>query len=245
LEAPIFGAIAKRAEYRAAGNSEVQVLEGTEDFDLPELVIKGCFVDKIKMICLPSPEHVNYTNASLGNPLRREEFAWFKSTSLIIDSLKPYPTGEEMKDVYWRTLIANVSYTGTPGTPAPQEYARYFDNYWALKYLLLTRESQGTVRGATLDMAHGSERWTAAWSPVIERVLFTTDRGYAGLGPPGLKEGDAVSILCGGATPFILRNGIAGENSKLRHVVVGECYIHGLMNGEGLDMAPSNPIVLI
>ncbi|RFU27159.1 hypothetical protein B7463_g9184, partial [Scytalidium lignicola] len=210
------GAIAKRAEYRAAGNSEVRVLEGTKDSDLPELVIEGCFVDKIKMVCLPSPEHVNYADPSLGNPLRREEFAWFKSTSLVIDSLKPYPTGEE----------------------GPRERQRRrsmsdFDSYWALKYLILTRESQGTVRGATPDMVHGSERWTAAWSPVIKRVLFMTDRGYAGLGPPGLKHGDAVSILYGGATPFILRNGTAGENSKLRHVVVGECYIHGLMNGEG------------
>jgi hypothetical protein len=94
-------------------------------------------------------------------------------------------------------------------------------------------------------MVDGSQLWVSAMSPVSQRVLFTTDRGYAGIGQAELKEGDEVCIFHGAATPFILRKEERDENFKPRHVLVGECYIHGLMNGEGLEMAPSKPIILI
>ena len=70
-----FEAVAIRVEYRAKGISEVQVLEGTKNSDLPELMIEGCVVDKIKMVYWPSSEHVNSADPSLSKPLRREEFA--------------------------------------------------------------------------------------------------------------------------------------------------------------------------
>lgn len=40
---------------------------------------------------------------------------------------------------------------------------------------------------------------------VRERRLFVTTMGYIGLAPPSAEKGDLVSVLCGGAVPFILR----------------------------------------
>lgn len=66
-----------------------------------------------------------------------------------------------------------------------------------------------------------------------------------GLGPAKMRTGDHVYILLGGKTPFILRNSShrAGLNLGLSdHAamdrpdleVIGDCYLHGLMDGEAM-----------
>ncbi len=62
----------------------------------------------------------------------------------------------------------------------------------------------------------------------IKRSFFVTERGYMGLGPSGMEEGDLVYVLSGGQVPFILRPLILAEGFSL----VGESYIHGIMDGE-------------
>lgn len=240
-----FGSIAERAEYRAAGESKVRVLEISKDLDSPTLVIEGCIIDRIKTIHSPVPRELKEYEPGGEFLILEEQLIWFAKLTHILYSLEPYPTGEKIHDVCWRTLIANVSYTGKNGTPAPQEYAEYFNDYWNLKYLMIKCRSTRVVQGGTQEMVDGSQLWVSAMSPVSQRVLFTTDRGYAGIGQAELKEGDEVCIFHGAATPFILRKEERDENFKPRHVLVGECYIHGLMNGEGLEMAPSKPIILI
>jgi hypothetical protein len=39
-----------------------------------------------------------------------------------------------------------------------------------------------------------------------ERKVFATDKGYFGLGPPGLRDVDLVCVMFGGAMPFVLRD---------------------------------------
>jgi hypothetical protein len=62
------------------------------------------------------------------------------------------------------------------------------------------------------------------------RRFFRTGEGYYGIGPLIIKEGDVVCVLLGGRTPFILRR--VGDDYSL----VGECYVHGFMHGEAIDM---------
>lgn len=65
---------------------------------------------------------------------------------------------------------------------------------------------------------------------VRNRRFFVTERGYVGLGYSSTKPGDFVSILRGGKFPYILSG--KGERFEIR----GECYVHGLMKGEALQM---------
>ena len=83
------------------------------------------------------------------------------------------------------------------------------------------------------------------------RSLFFTTNGFLGIGPNCVQEGDVIYVLSGAQTPFVLRritgpeNEEAGMHAKssaqrlqqsevqdLRYVVVGECYMHGIMDGE-------------
>ena len=61
------------------------------------------------------------------------------------------------------------------------------------------------------------------------RALFSTERGYIGLGPPHCRPGDLVCILFGGEVPFVLRP-VGG-----RYQLVGDAYVHGIMEGEALS----------
>jgi hypothetical protein len=63
--------------------------------------------------------------------------------------------------------------------------------------------------------------------------LFTTDNlgGLIGTGPEGLRTGDVVCVLYGGNVPFILR-----RNAQGQYILIGGCYVSGIMHGEALDM---------
>lgn len=69
--------------------------------------------------------------------------------------------------------------------------------------------------------------------------LFVTSTGYMGLGPSSTVVGDSVYVLVGGCTPFVLRP--AGESDipsighKQCHQLIGDCYVHGLMDGEAME----------
>jgi len=68
-------------------------------------------------------------------------------------------------------------------------------------------------------------------SVVWNRKFFTTSgRNLFGLGPDGLQNGDAVAVLYGCSVPVILRP----VENRMHYKLVGECYIHGLMDGQAV-----------
>jgi hypothetical protein len=62
------------------------------------------------------------------------------------------------------------------------------------------------------------------------RRLITTNAGYIGMGPCRVKKGDKICVLLGCSIPLILRHRPGTTSSE----VIGECYLHGFMNGEVL-----------
>ena len=75
------------------------------------------------------------------------------------------------------------------------------------------------------------EKWSRWASSASDgRVFARTDKGYYVLGPSALEPGDVVCVLFGSKVPFCLRP------MGSRHLLVGECYVHGLMKGEAKDM---------
>ena len=66
------------------------------------------------------------------------------------------------------------------------------------------------------------------------RRLFLTMNGYLGLGPDTLQEGDVLCVLGGGDVPYILRPVKSNDYSKMKYLLVGECYVDGLMSGEAV-----------
>ncbi|KAK4446423.1 HET-domain-containing protein, partial [Podospora aff. communis PSN243] len=63
------------------------------------------------------------------------------------------------------------------------------------------------------------------------RRFFITGGGMFGIGPGVLEQGDVICVLLGHDVPVILREKVGGhvENG---HVLLGDCYVHGIMCGE-------------
>jgi hypothetical protein len=61
----------------------------------------------------------------------------------------------------------------------------------------------------------------------IERRPFVTVKGFVGLAPKHVEEGDVIVIFPGARFPYVLRRCDDGT-----YVLVGETFVHGIMYGE-------------
>ena len=73
-----------------------------------------------------------------------------------------------------------------------------------------------------------SVRWADIWFASGRRI-FLTEKGFLGLGPPGCRIGDQLTILLGADFPYLLR--LDGDYYEL----IGETYVEGIMHGEVLE----------
>ncbi len=91
-------------------------------------------------------------------------------------------------------------------------------------------ELRGIAEKASKE--HDEEQWSRSANGATEsRAFARTRKGYYVLGPGIMKAGDIVCVLFGGKMPFCLRP--RGDYYQL----VGECYVHGFMEGEAVRMA--------
>jgi hypothetical protein len=162
--------------------------------------------------------------------------------SLATDWDGGYPTGEDLCDVFAQVLTQSLIASSAGGKfPA-------LDFQWCFKcYFIMALEER---RAAGEDFTALRNEWYSEYSKLegrtknhpasaefyhrvinvgIGRKPFRTQQGYIGLGPFILRPGDVVCVFYGSRVPFILRP--VGD----RFQFLGECYLHGIMNGEALS----------
>ncbi|KAJ4301353.1 hypothetical protein N0V90_003445 [Kalmusia sp. IMI 367209] len=75
--------------------------------------------------------------------------------------------------------------------------------------------------------------------------VFTSRKGYIGLGPKNTRVGDTVHVFLGGNVPFMLRQ-ITQQTSTVtqekNYEFLGNCYVQGIMDGEALDGVDVNEL---
>lgn len=99
---------------------------------------------------------------------------------------------------------------------------------WAAQYNPDKIEIEG--RGIPLDQMPMWKDFAGSWGPAnFGRRMVTTQKGYVGMALELSRRGDLVCLLFGCRMPVILRP----EGDYFRFM--GECYIHGLMFGEGME----------
>ncbi|KAI0873283.1 heterokaryon incompatibility protein-domain-containing protein [Hypoxylon argillaceum] len=75
------------------------------------------------------------------------------------------------------------------------------------------------------------------------RKMFVSASGHLGLGPftcgLALPREDRLFVFPGGKTPFVLRyvgmRHVPGLGMQPCHELIGDCYLHGFMDGEGME----------
>ena len=96
----------------------------------------------------------------------------------------------------------------------------------------------------TMKAADQMLPFNTSFQRMRNRDALWTQNGLFGLGPPDAYQGDLVCIILGASTPFLLPKKEAIEGQRRLYQLVGECYIYGLMNGEGLAMGEEQDIIL-
>lgn len=74
------------------------------------------------------------------------------------------------------------------------------------------------------------------------RRFLRTRNGRMALGPSGVAAGDVICVVLQRSTPLVLRQDTAREEG---YQLVGACYVHGVMYGEGVRELSRPSTILI
>lgn len=149
---------------------------------------------------------------------------------------------------YWRLPVADRSPpmsrtlyyfdpTEDDRSPAPQKFKTMYDVL--VNHAPVPPDFAPPPRAPGRPLRTRNDAFTKPYVDACDvatsaRSTFTTRCGFVGLGPPDIQQGDAVAILLGADVPFILRR--QGDH----YTLVGDCYVHGIMQGELIDILERN-----
>ena len=206
--------------------------------DTDELMVEGYSVDVIESI-------------SASSNVEQEWGKYFNEVDAMVDSAVLSPVRGSREDLKWKVPIAGVLYPKV----AVSESLDLQSSYTALrKYVNGDQEGKaiekngcsvnGTAHSTAYAMARGqmaansfrkqSTSYIAALQDTLDGWRFVvTKRGYVGVVPNMARIGDVVAVLKGGRVPFILQESVVRPGAFR---LVGECYIHCMMNGEALSL---------
>ena len=211
--------------------------------------VRAKIVDKVDVISNNAPRpwtsintHVISWLAMAAKAANLDMWEWLSSPGVTQNPTDPW------FDSFWRTMIGNRKQEDDDnlGPEAPDDYRWRFLTY--IMDILIKHD-----RGRTIKMV-------ATWSTRIdiETLILTplregthdvffqgmiktslykrfliTKQGRMGLGPTSIQPGDSVTLLSGGRPVYFLRG------QQPHYEFLGDGYVHGLMNGEGLRDDPS------
>ncbi|KAH7153104.1 heterokaryon incompatibility protein-domain-containing protein [Dactylonectria macrodidyma] len=145
---------------------------------------------------------------------------------------QPYPTGGSALFAFMQTLtnaciVADLS----------RSYRTIPKSEWladAAAYLVRALGDSSSVAADVRELAPDGDafRWSHEATLVARyRKFGVTTSGLFFIGPEMMERGDVIAVLYGAKTPIALRKRPDDDGWTL----VGECYVHGIMNGEALE----------
>jgi hypothetical protein len=193
-----------------------------------ELKVAGVFVDVVRYV-LEKPSYVKGSGISSVVHIPDQ---WLSLASSL--ERKGFP----FRESFWRTLVANRIQADGERTFVlpPVDWGMAFR-----AWLKLT----GTGFTAPLDPAAVPEELADLTDPLCEfsdrvssilmegKVLVVTQSGRLGLARFEAVPEDLVCIMMGCSVPMIIRPVSHAEPGK--YILIGESYIHGIMDGEVMD----------
>ncbi|KAL1592706.1 hypothetical protein SLS60_011122 [Paraconiothyrium brasiliense] len=182
---------------------------------------------------------VHLTIHALGTPwlpsLENYQFEWEALTSYlssithlcaVSDSLdnEIYTHPQHRAEAHWRIPTADLL-IASDFDPEPVRAKDGTSLHAAYEEVLSYLERWRTEG----EVPEGVSRYMRVMGGLFDRRAFVTTRGFVGLGPSCAEVGDAVWVVLGVSVPFVMRE--VGGGWKM----LGEAYVHGVMDGEVLE----------
>ena len=221
--------------HRAHGNSSPK-LEIVGDH--PILKIHGVEIDTVEQCSHPLEDREFHAKPARGESELAIKHLWHticrKGQFSLTDG---YPKGQEALFALMQTVSnacvqvatrKETVYHEIPRTIWLEQHATYLAKVLAGSDTICPKLHQLAEKAAG---AHAGEDWSRAANGASKNRKFArTKMGYYVLGPKVMEEGDIVCVLFGGKMPFCLRPW------SDQYLLVGECYVHGFMDGEAMEM---------
>lgn len=218
-------------DHLAAANRRPEI---TPTSNAEELTVRGIFADRIDIHTGP------LTRDDFLDPSLSPVFEMVRTCQVHTHPVPAYPRAPmgnpDRLRAYHKTWTAGYSSTAAGEDP---DWLAYQEEYLKQKLykgkcspeemaLLISLSQRRAGAGDAKRFAN------AAAEACHRRSFFVTEHGFFGIGPSIMEEKDIVAVLLGSDVPFILR-----ERSRLRpsldgYLLIGECYLHGIMAGEAV-----------
>lgn len=128
-----------------------------------------------------------------------------------------YITGGTIGEAFLHTLVADVQRVGQ------QAQYRGYAMDWDFD------DDQRKVIDGEENLQRKYMRASMRNATFLRRLMWT-EKGYMGLAPAAAATGDKVYLFFGGQVLYVLR-----QKGEAEHEFMGECYVHGLMDGAAVD----------
>jgi hypothetical protein len=140
-----------------------------------------------------------------------------------------YPMGCTRADAYWRTMIRDTIRDYQDGEEIRR--AKPTDEASYLRFRRWITDQSDTDAVGDTDYENFRRSFFIATQ---HQHFFTTCKGYIGLGDMPQRN-DEIWILHGGNVPFMLRPYPKNSENAGSYALVGDCYVHGIMDGEAME----------
>ena len=203
--------------FSAAGSCR---FEFTADSKSEFLSIRTSYIDRVVELSKTFDFHVNFGGSVDTLPKYQACQAWFEDFGSFVDvAAERYPTRYDYstrQEMHWRMPMAD----------------RYYDgDHW--------RRAGLEAKDLYMAILHPDDPISAAVISKIAiyretlyldgQIAFVTATGYIGIGHRETVVGDEVHLVQGSDTPFVLRK------TDGHYELIGETYVHGIMDGELVD----------
>jgi len=173
--------------------------------------------------------------------------SWATNVQLINEKYKhaDYPASDSsVYDAFWKTLVGGRDASGTaePTEEHSEVFSLILDSTIGHMPSLVgqtysSRRRRGyftlnSLRSRRPAKALGDLR-IAMRAALTMRRFAISQKGYFALVPRGTQHGDSIVVFEGACVPFVLRSMQNGEEG---YELLGEAYVHGIMQGEALRM---------
>jgi len=170
----------------------------------------------------------------------------------------PYPSGGTWRNAWWRTILQDHAWGSAKTQRASNRHIStltMLGDFWTssktpngeglTEYL---QQSAGIDKTSFEEIKSEENDYSNSllMNTIHEHLnivtenkkLFLTEKGYLGIANRDILEQDEIFILPGSTVPIVLRPSMPslnGEHGTVSYQNVGDCYLHGIMDGEDVN----------
>lgn len=205
--------------YNASTGLRPSLLAPEDQLAISILYLQGALVDTVQF-CGTSFGDLYLNSMPESKLVIRTCIRYLRSLKLIIAdaTTSAYATEEQQSDAVWRISVADIVMT-----PSWEKFRMskdfppsFFDLY-----------KRNFPYDEMMDKEELRSHFQMMDAMNIGRRPFLTTSGRLGLGPASVRPGDRIAVFCGAEMPHIVRE-LEDKHARL----VGEVYMHGMMDGE-------------